>query len=59
MKFTIECRKSKKGTEYIALCFGAWLVSFDEKVICYIAEQNGYSKRDIYSLDVGDKIEIS
>ena len=57
--FTIECRISKKGNEYLALCYGAWLVSFDEKVICYIAEQNGYSKRDVYSLACGEKIKLN
>lgn len=57
--FTIECRKSKNGNDYYALCYGKWIVSVDEKVICYIAERNGYAKRDVYSLECGERIEIS
>lgn len=57
--FRIECRKSKKGNEFLALCYGNWVVTFDQKVICYIAEHNGYTKRDVYSLICGEHIEIS
>lgn len=59
MSFCIECRESKKGNPYYCLTYGKWVVTFDEKVIEYIASQNGYSKRDIYLLSVGEYIEIS
>lgn len=54
----IECKMSKAGKPFIVLTVNGVYVSFEHIVIMKVAHSNGYNERDVYSLDIGEKIEI-
>lgn len=54
----IECKKSKNGNIFYVLTVNGVYVSFEHTVIMRVARTNGYNERDVYSLDIDEKIEI-
>lgn len=55
----IQCRKSAKtGKEYICLTVNGVIVFVDDFTMRMIVSTTNYTMRDVYSLEVGESIEV-